>query len=360
MSKSDANIPQNSNSGLSRRDLFRTAGLATGGALLLGLPKFLGGWVGEADAAVLAERGAPVAAVALELDGQFSGYLQSVSGGNAFAEVVTVPTGTQILEKHIGAVKFEDLVIETSFGSDSKLLATWVNETLSGKALAKNGAIIYVDLNFNERKRLEFVGAVISEAVMPEADAAGIRGAATMTIRLTPQSTRLAGGQGKLTAASRAFSNIKGKTLMSNSFRFSVHGLEMACRQIRSVQGIGFRRLHVPSQGEQRIPQQTLGPIDFSMVSIQLPEADAAPFYQWFDDLVLKGRPDAERGGLLEWLDLTMRGVVASVQLGGLGIVRYAPQPMKDEAPAGVSQLSASRLPLVQVDMYYETMNVIL
>ena len=37
---------------ISRRTLFRTVGLATGGAMLLGLPKFIGSWGGTAEAAV--------------------------------------------------------------------------------------------------------------------------------------------------------------------------------------------------------------------------------------------------------------------------------------------------------------------
>ena len=49
--KADNSSPDRIVPDLTRRDLFRTVGLATGGAMLLGLPKFLGGWTSEAEAA---------------------------------------------------------------------------------------------------------------------------------------------------------------------------------------------------------------------------------------------------------------------------------------------------------------------
>ena len=58
-----------------------------------------------------------------------------------------------------------------------------------------------------------------------------------------------------------------------------------------------------------------------------MPEADAGPLYGWFDNTVLKGNngPETERAGRIEVLGADMKAVVATVDLGNLGIVRYAP-----------------------------------
>jgi hypothetical protein len=68
----------------------------------------------------------------------------------------------------------------------------------------------------------------------------------------------------------------------------------------------------------------------------------------WFNDTVAKGAQGSERAGLLELMDSTMKTSMASAQLGSLGIVRYAPEPVKSGTSSG----------LVQVDMYCESLNL--
>ncbi|HEX7767856.1 MAG TPA: hypothetical protein VF443_14160, partial [Nitrospira sp.] len=76
MSESNRESLHPRNTGLSRRDLFRTAGMAAGGAILLGLPKFLGGGVREAEAALAVRTLGPIN-VALELEGQYACSVRS-------------------------------------------------------------------------------------------------------------------------------------------------------------------------------------------------------------------------------------------------------------------------------------------
>ncbi|MDP3598886.1 MAG: hypothetical protein Q8S75_18020, partial [Nitrospirota bacterium] len=103
----------------SRRDLFRTVGLATGGAMLLGLPKFIGSWGGTAEAAVA--RAGSAVNLALELDGASAGFVQAVEGGNAFADVLVEAVGPDgIQRKRPGSVKFEDIIIQVPFNGDAK------------------------------------------------------------------------------------------------------------------------------------------------------------------------------------------------------------------------------------------------
>lgn len=151
---------------LSRRSLFRTIGVAAGGAMLLGLPKFLGGWAASAEAAVRSSYAS--GAVALELDGQFVGILVAVEGGSSFADVVPEAVGPDMIQrKRPGPPRFEDIVLDVDFSQITKPLSGWIGDTLSRGPAPKNGAIVYTDFNYKEVKRLEFMGAVITEIGTP-------------------------------------------------------------------------------------------------------------------------------------------------------------------------------------------------
>ena len=340
-SSSDRIVPT-----FSRRNLFRTVGLATGGAMLLGLPRFIGSWGGTAEAAVA--RAVSAVNIALELDGLPAGPVQAVEGGNAFADILADAVSADAIQrKRPGPVKFEDIVIQVPFNGDAKPLTNWIAETLTKPPAPKNGAIVYMDFNFNEVKRLEFSNAMLTEVTLPAADASDSKKAALLTLRITPQTTRLAGSTGKKSLILGA----KSKAVMTGNFRFNVQGLEKACTRILKVESIVARRTIAGAvAGQDRLKQSSPGVLDCSIVRLTLPEADAGPFYTWFEDTIVKGRSGGELAGLLEWLDPTLKGVVASVQLTGLGIVRYAPEPIKAE--------SAERLGLVQIDMYCESFNV--
>ena len=331
---------------LSRRDLFRTVGFATGGAMLLGLPRFIGSLGGTAEAAVA--RAVSAVNIALELDGVPAGFVQAVEGGNAFADILADAVSADgIQRKRPGPVKFEDIIIQVPFSGDAKPLTNWIAEFLAKPPAPKNGTIVYMDFNFNEVKRLEFSNAMLTEVTLPAADASDSRKAGLLTLRIIPQTTRLAGSIGKKSAKLGA----KSKVGVTGNFRFNVQGLEKACTRILKVEPIVARRTIAGAVvGQDRLKQSFPGVLDCSIVRLTLPEADAGPFYTWFEDTVVKGRTGGELPGLLEWLDPTLKGVVASVQLVGLGIVRYAPEPIKAE--------SSEKNGLVEIDMYCESFNV--
>lgn len=337
---------------LSRRDLFRAMGFATGGAMLLGLPNILMSRIGTAEAALEKRSFATAATATLELDGQFAGGLAGVEGGGLFADIVAEPLGQDTIQrKRTGPVRFEDIVLDVALGAVEKSVSMWIADTLTKGSMPKSGAISYGDMNSNEIKRLEFTGAILSEVAFSEADGREARDAASVRLRLVPQSTRLTGGKGK----SFAPFGMKSKQLSSANFRFNVQGLEPACKRIVSVSGVAARRAvaGVPVGQDKFRQAAPAGVLDCSTVRILLSEMDAGPFYAWFDDMVIKGNPGAERGGLLEWLDPMLKNALVSVQLGGLGIVRYQPEPTK---PGTLEKMGG----LVAVDMYCETMNVVL
>lgn len=338
----------NFEAGLSRRNLFRRAGFAAGGALFLGLPNFLSAFATTAEAAV-SRAGSPLANTAIELDGLFAGSLLRVEGGGVFAEVVPEAVSPDMVQrKRPGPVRFEDIVVEIALGSIDKPLSSWIIDSLTKSFIPKNGAIVYADLAGNQLKRLEFTGAVLSEVLVSDCDAADNKQFASLTLRLVPQSTQLTGGKGKLSAPM----GLKAKQAVNSNFRFNVQGLEQSSPGIMKVEGIGAQRALAGSSISQDKFRQPLAPgaLDCSLVRILLREADAGPFYAWFEDMVINNKPGAERAGLLEWLDPMMKTVLGSIQLGNLGIVRYQPAPTHNG--------NEQKLGMVEVDMYCETLKL--
>lgn len=326
---------------LSRRSLFRAIGVATGGAMLLGLPKFLGGWASQAEAAL---KGSYASGnVALELEGQFAGLLSGVEGGNPFADIISEGVGPDMIQrKRSGQPRFEDILFDINMSQITKPLSGWITDTLTKGPVQKSGAIVYADFQNKEVKRMEFLGGVLVEVGTPVCEGAS-KDQAGLSLRITPQSTRFMGASGKPLQPIGS----KAKSISSSNFRFNVQGLEQACKRIIKVEAIVARRLAPQTSIGQEKFKAAPGVLDCSLVSILLPEIDGGPFYAWFDDAVLKGKQGGERAGLLEWFDPTGKGVEASAQLGGLGIVRYALEPANIKSGS-----------VVRVEMYSETMNL--
>lgn len=327
--------------GQSRRDVLRGLGFSAGGLLVLGSP--LKALAALATKATMGGGGFAL----LELDGSTT-FLSAVEGGNAVAEVV-LEQGPELLpDKRAGSVEYEDIALKLPLNVSPALLA-WINSTLVKGPSAKSGAIIYADFNNIEWKRLEFSNAVISEVGVPSLEASS-KNSTPMTLRLAPAATRWTGGSGKPVANAGPKA-----TRIGGDFRLVIPGLEAAAPFIRKIEGLSAKRIAPGSVGTSvRSKWLGSGGLDMQNIKLYVSEANAVPFYSWFDGAVIKGggrAPDAERTGRLELLTPTLATVVASVELKGLGIVRYAPEPFE----AGAEKNSG-----VQIDLYCEQMQLAL
>jgi hypothetical protein len=332
----------------SRRDLLRALGLAGGVALLGPLATRGGSMAHAAVASPMAGAG-----VLLELDGSYS-PAEAADGGNAFAEVGAEPPQDSVLRKHLTAVRYEDLVVQVPLGLAAAPLVSWIGVSLQNGAVPKSGALVYVDYTGKEMRRLEFQNAVITEVTLPACDASSAKDRGDLTLRLVPETTRLAGASGK--TASAAFG--KSQRLMTSMFRMNVQGLENACKSIRSVSAPSAKRPLLRSGGLEKVSKTAAGLLDCAPISIVLAERDAGPFYMWFSEFVLKGNVNnGERPGRLEFLAPTIGTVLATVDFGNLGIVRYAPLSPSAESAQGISGHAGSG-GNVQVDMFCETLSL--
>jgi T4-like virus tail tube protein gp19 len=325
--------------GLSRRDLIRAVGLSAGG-MALGLSTLGGG--STAQAAVQSTSGVRVA---LELDGTVT-LLKAAEGGNAFADVVLEPpTGDGVQRKRAGFVKFDDLVLQLPFVL-SQPLASWINGTLAKAPSARNGALVYLNYDGNELKRLEFFNAVMTEVTLPALDVAA-RDPVYLTIRLAPESTRLVGPAAKAIAVA----SLKSAVVLPNAFRLNIQGLEGASPWISKVGALTAKRALVPGDAGQKLKERQFAALDCSLLTITVAESNAGLFYAWFNDFAVNGNnaPGTERAGRLEWLAGTAKVVAAFADLSNLGIVRYALVPIASGADTIAS---------VQVDMYCESFSL--
>jgi phage tail-like protein len=264
-----------------------------------------------------------VAKYALELDGTMAGWLSSFEGGQATGEVVTEEFGADFLaKKHIGSVKYEDITITFGVGMSSDVY-DWIVGMLNGDFIRHDGAIIGVDSAGNERMRLEFVSALITEIGMPALDAAS-KDAAKMTIKFKPEETkRQAGSGGKLGLAALDAKTQK-KWLPAN-FRLTIDGVGDATKKVNKIEALVIKQKVTESAvGEERDFATEPTSVEIPNLVITFPEADSQTFYDWHEDFVIKGNngDDAEKSGMLEYLSSDLKTVLFTLNFFNLGIFK--------------------------------------
>jgi hypothetical protein len=290
---------------MKRRDVLK--GLA-GTAALCALPR----------TGMAATRAFSAARFGLMLDGAFAGFLQSVSGGMARADVQIERSAGAITRKHLSSPVYEDIVMQ--FGANmSKAVYEWIGATCSGKFARKSGAIVALDANYAVQSSLEFSNAMISEIGFPAADAA-TKDAVLLQLKLAPESTRIKKGEGsKPTQATKG-----DKTLLSSNFRFTLAGLETVTNKVIKVDAFAIKvKTGADSIGAARDMVKSAGGIDVPNLSVSVPESSAAPLYDWHEDFVIKGNngQDKEKTATLEYMTADLKPAL-TLQFSGVGIFR--------------------------------------
>lgn len=259
---------------------------------------------------------------ALELDGVLVGWLNSVDGGYATAEVASAA------RKHVAGVKYEDITMTVGADLDPKVLG-WIQSLLDGKTERKSGSIIYIDREGTEAARLNFYDAMIAEVAFPALDAAS-KDAAKMTIKISPEYTRRLPGSGKAVDVRRA------KAWLVSNFRLRIDGLESATERVNKIEAIVVKQRVSRADGDQRDPATVPAGLEVSNLAMRVSSTSANPLYAWHEEFVIQGRnsESEERSGTLELLAPDMRTVLLRLKLQGLGIVRAEPAEADDQVEA--------------------------
>jgi phage tail-like protein len=271
-------------------------------------------------------RGYPTEKYALEIDGVLMGWVDSVSGGNAVADVVTEKPGSDSVQrKHIGNVKYEEITV--TVGADmSKQFYQWIQNSFDRKYTRKSGSIIAADYNYKETSRLSFTNAMITEVSMPALDAAS-KDAAKMTIKFMPEVTQRKKGSGNTVNLAR-----DQKMWLPANFRLRIDGLDEATSRVNKIEAITIKQTVVaPAVGDTRDYQQEATMVEVPNLVITLDEPDAWSLYDWQDDFVIKGNngQEKEKGGTLEYLAPDLKETLFTLKFGHLGIFKIAPDKME-------------------------------
>lgn len=325
----------------SRREFLRKAAQTAGGLIALSSPLVSGPWLSSA-AAADTKRSYVAGRFALELDGQFAGFVTGFEGGNLVGQVISLKVADGSVRKQIGGMKIEPISIETGLSME-KPFYEWIKAILDGKAGPKNGAIIAMDFNNKEVGRRIFFNALITEIEFPACDAAS-KEAARMTITLTPESLRF--DPPSLKQAPLPVT--KQKQWLPSNFRLNIQGLEPATARVNKVEALVIKqKVTEEAVGQRRDIQKGPSPPEYPNLVITLPESQAGLFYAWHQDFVIKGNngQDKEKPGVLEILSPDLKSVLASLQFQNLGIFKVAPEP---------GQAGAEAIGRIKAEMYCE------
>jgi T4-like virus tail tube protein gp19 len=277
---------------------------------------------------------------ALELEkAKNVGFLRSVEGGGIRADVIRESTESCSPRKHLGPVKYEDLMVMFGVGMGADLYE-WLGDFFQCEPSRRSGAIVAADFDFKERSRRSFSEAVISEITFPALDGSS-KDAAYLTVTLTPETIRPEKGSGKKVTGCEAK---KQKLWKASNFRLTIDGLDG--KAVSRVDALTFTQKVVDVGGDVRRPEPA--GIEVPNLVITLAESSAQSFFDWFEDFVIDGNnsQEEEKGGMLEYLTPDLKDVLFTLTFKNLGIFSLAPE--KAEA-------SADEIRRVKVEMYCES-----
>lgn len=276
-------------------------------------------------AATVGSRAFGAGKYAIELDGVFAGWLFSAEGGHATSDVVVEKVGEDhIQKKHLAGVKYEDISVTCGTGM-SKGFYEWIKASFDLKPERKNGAIVAADFNFQEHSRISFFNALISEIGLPALDAAS-KDAAKMTLKFSPEYTRLSFGGG---GTVQGQTPVKKKWLTSN-FKIEIEGVDAS--RVNKIEALVIKQNVVENAvGEQRDIQQEPTSLEVPNLVITFPESHAMEFYQWHEDFVIKGNnsDDKEKTGTLSFLTPNLQETLFTINFSHLGVFKVAPEKVE-------------------------------
>ncbi len=268
----------------------------------------------------------------MDLGGQFAGWISSIEGGHASADVVVEKNGADMIQrKHLAGVKYEEITVNCGTAM-SKAFYSWIQASLDRKHTRNDGAIITADYNQNEVGRLNFFQALITEVGFPACDAAS-KDAAKMSVKFSPEYTRYkAGGGGKISGGAYTTDQAKQKKWMPSNFRLKIDGLDTPCKNINKIEALTIKQKVVEDPvGEHRDYQKVPASVEYPNLVVTFSEAFADDVYKWHEDFVINGNngQDKEKGGSLEFLTPDLKTTLFTLTFAGLGIFKATPEKVE-------------------------------
>ena len=281
----------------------------------------------------------------LVLDGVKCGFLKSVDGGAAVAEVISESVGSlYFAKKHLGQVSYGPLVLQFGLAM-SKDVYDWINASWIGNYSRKNGAVVATDHTLAAVSQREFFNALVTETTIPPLDGSS-KNPAYLTLKFAPEYTRITKASGKVTSPAKGDQ----KLWLPSNFRVTIGGLD--CTRVSAVDSFTVKQsVATDDIGEARDYLREPTRLEFPNLKITLAESSAKSWFDWFDDFVIKGNSDEskEKNGSIALLSANLTDELLRIDLFNLGIFRIGPD--KTEA-------NSDRTTTVTAHLYCERMEL--
>ncbi len=250
----------------------------------------------------------------LNLDGKPAGFVRSVEGGDATADVVVEMDGN----KRLGNLRYEPLTMQVDLTLMKALYGGMMNSQ------RKNGSITTLDANFKGLSELEFSDALITEITIPKMDG-GSKEAGLFSVKMQPETTRLkrSSSAPKVTAPKTS----KAKSWLTANFRLAIDGLDGT--RVSKIDALTIKQTVTDNPvGEMRDPRREPGKLEFPNLRVYVAESQADSWYDWHESFVMQGKND-EKTGTLELLSADLKTRLAQIKFFNLGIFKLAPEKVE-------------------------------
>jgi phage tail-like protein len=265
---------------------------------------------------------------ALSLDGAAAGFLPSVSGGNARAELATHQLGpTNAQRKNIATFNYEPITVEVGMGM-SKGFYEWIKQSFRHESMRKSGEIHAMDFDGNSQSLREFRDAYIQEVTIPALDAAS-KEPGYMTVKLAPREMVSRPGTGRPVAGTTQPA-AKHKQWLCSNFRVEIG--DLPCARVSKINSFIWRQGVIKDEvGQFREPTKHPAKVEVPSVKLTIVMADIGPWQDWVQR-VTQGGPNAQGAqvdGAITFLAPNLGSELARIDLFGLRPVSLQPAQMQ-------------------------------
>lgn len=265
---------------------------------------------------------------ALELDGQFAGWLRSLQPPGYQVDTVVAPLGPGGAARLAANVGITSMAAEFDLVQPGALLE-WALSLPRADASPRAGAGLVFDLNRKLVRRIAWSEGLLTELRLPTLDAAS-KLPFSVGLSWLPGSVAYpkAGGE---TVPGATVTRKKGP-LLSN---FRVQGLPFDSRWITRVAlPTVTARLAEETHGVGRLPSRHQTAVDLGELRLELSAAGRDAALAWVGKTIADGViADSEYLSLtIELLDASLKNVLASLTLSGCGLLGYAEEALDGNA----------------------------
>jgi hypothetical protein len=340
-------VEERSSGTTSRRRFLGTAAGATGVALAAAA------WKPAQAAAAIPDQGPRVASpiqgrsfvsghFGLEIEGAQAGFLKSVDGGGATADVVTeAPAGQdRFSRKHLGNVKYEEFSMQIGFNMN-KAVYDWIAASWTSSFMRKSGAVVAADFKSDIKSKREFSDALITETGIPACDGSS-KEAGYLRLNFAPEVTTDVKASGTLSVSKQQ------KLWLTSNFKLEIDGLD--CTRVNKIDAFTVKQALVTSEiGDDRDYEREPGKVEFPNLSITFAEVSAHSWVDWHKSFLIQGNngQEQEKNGRLLFVSANLQEQLLEIKFFNLGIFKLdaeAGEPNADAPARMTAELYCERM----------------